>query len=281
MDNEMVKVDDKNAAETSVILREQAEIQAEIISAKKFPRDEEKAYNGVERSFGQLGMAEMAQYSFPRGGSNVKGPSINLAKELARLWGNTKSGVRMVSNTDEQIHLRGYARDLETNSLAEVDDIFKPLIQRKNRMTGKTEWVTPDERDLRELVNRRGAIVWRNAILAIMPPDLIELACAQAEQTLRRGAKKDIEDGGRNTKSLVAAFSKFGVTLQQVEAKLGHPLSDATPEELADLRTVYAALRDGISGANEYFDLPPEPDKNPLADKLAKANGALARAATR
>lgn len=220
----------------------------------------------------------MAQYSFPRGGSNVKGPSINLAKELARLWGNIKSGVRMVSNTDDQIHLRGYARDLETNALAEVDDIFKPLIQRKNRMTGKPEWVTPDERDLRELVNRRGAIVWRNAILSIMPPDLVDMACAFAEQTLRRGAKKDIETGGGSTRSLVNAFAKFNVNLTQIEAKLGHPVTEASPEELADLRTVYAALRDGVVSASDYFDVSMDTSKTPLAAKLEKANGALSKA---
>ena len=48
----------------------------------------------------------------------------------------------------------------------------------------RTEWTVPDERDLRELTNRRGAICVRNAILALVPPDLVEDAMATADQTL-------------------------------------------------------------------------------------------------
>jgi len=74
----------------------------------------------------------------------------------------------VVSLTDEHVHIRGFAIDLETNASTEYEDQFKRLVQRKGR-DGETHWVQPDERDLRELIGRRGAILVRNAILSYTP----------------------------------------------------------------------------------------------------------------
>ncbi len=49
----------------------------------------------------------------------------------------------------------------------EIDDTFRKKIQRKR--DGQTVWVTPDERDLRELTNKRGAILERNCLLKLQP----------------------------------------------------------------------------------------------------------------
>jgi len=74
----------------AVISREQHEIQAAIISAKKFPRDENQAYAKAIKSVQRPSMAESATYNFPRGGKSISGPSVDLARELARCWGNIR-----------------------------------------------------------------------------------------------------------------------------------------------------------------------------------------------
>src|SRR5690606_35974269 len=112
---------------------------------------------------------------------------------------------------DEQVHIRGYALDLETNTYAEAEDRFAKLIQRKRN--GRTQWVEPDERDLRELVNRRGAICVRNAILQVLPADVIEDALRQSEETLRKAAAGELkQDRAGAIRRLALAFDELGVS---------------------------------------------------------------------
>jgi hypothetical protein len=47
-----------------------------------------------------------------------------------------------------------------------------------------------------------------------------------------------------------------------LERKLGHPLADATDKEIADLRTIYASIRDGNSTWQEYVEEAPEQRKD-------------------
>ena len=155
----------QQAGELAAVAREQNEIQSAIVSAKKFPRNEQAAFVKALNSFRRQSMAEAATYSFPRGGKTVEGPSVDCARELARVWGNIRYGLRVVSQDENRLHIRAYALDLETNTYVEAEDEFSKLIQRKDKLSGATRWVTPDERDLRELMNRRGAIAIRNCLL--------------------------------------------------------------------------------------------------------------------
>jgi hypothetical protein len=238
------------------VAREEAEVKAAIVLARKFPRNEAAAYTKILRSCDRPGFADGAAYRFPRGGQTVTGPSVDLARELARCWGNIRYGLRIVSADEEQVHIKGYAYDLETNNYTEAEDKFAKLVQRKNRNTGRAEWVAPDERDLRELVNRRGAICVRNAILQLMPPDVIDDALERATETLRKAAAGEFtQNREQAVRRMAAAFSEFGVTTAMLEAKLGHSLAEMSPEEMASLRQMYASIRDGQSKREDYFEV--------------------------
>ena len=255
------------------VAREEAEVKAAIVLARRFPRDEAAAYTKIMRSCDRPGFADGAAYRFPRGGQNVTGPSIDLARELARCWGNIRYGLRVVSADDDQVHIKGYAYDCETNNYVEAEDKFARLVQRKNRQTGQTEWVAPDERDLRELVNRRGAICTRNAILQLMPPDVIDDAMVRANTTLQRAAAGEIkQDPAQAMRRMASAFSEFGVTSEMLEKKIGHPLSALSPEEFATLRQIFASLRDGQSRREEHFEVGGvAPQGEPTGSRAAQA----------
>lgn len=238
------------------VAREEAEVKAAIVLARRFPRDEAAAYTKIMRSCDRPGFAEGAAYRFPRGGQNVTGPSVDLARELARCWGNVRYGLRVVSADADTIHIKGYAYDCETNNYTEAEDKFARLVQRKNKGTGVTEWVPPDERDTRELVNRRGAICVRNAILQLMPPDLIDDALERTTTTMRKAAAGEIkQDPAQAMRRMAAAFAEFGVTSEMLAKKLGHSLAEMSPDELASLRQIYASIRDGQSKREEYFEI--------------------------
>ena len=250
-------------------------IQAAVIMARKFPRNEDQAFEALMRSCQRPRFAEVASYSFPRGGQQVSGASIKLAREAKRLWGNIRTGLEITF--DEQgdgttrdpglRRIRGWAWDLQTNTYESFEDSFLKLHQRKVR-GGDTQWVVPDERDLRELTFRRGAICVRNAILALMPPDLIDDARDIAAETIEAQAKEDPEG---EKKRLIMGFSRLKVTPDMLEELIGHPLAQASPAEIANLRQVFVSIRDGntrwpdhvANGEPAKNGLTPEPPDDP------------------
>lgn len=248
--------------------KERAEIESAIIVAKKFPRNEAEAFQELMKACSRPSFAEDATYSFPRGDKEVSGPSVNLAREAGRIFGNIRFGLYIVREDEESILVRGWAWDIQRNTKVEHDDSFKKLIQRKGK-----GWVIPDERDLRELVNRRGAILVRNSLLQIMPKDLIQDALYQCSKTLEQKAD---EDPDATRKRLLVDFSRINVSVEQLEQKLGHAFSQASSKELAELRGICNSILNGNSTWSEYVQ---GPDTSSPADankeKLAAAQEAL------
>lgn len=54
--------------------RAMQEVQGAIFMAKQFPRDVNAAWTRVMNDCRRTGLAEVAKYVFPRGGTSVEGP---------------------------------------------------------------------------------------------------------------------------------------------------------------------------------------------------------------
>lgn len=262
--------------------REMAQVQAEFRMAMAFPRDEISAAAAIIAACRRPGFAADAEYVFPRGGSEVRGASIYLAREAAAKWGRIRSGSRVLERTEEEVLIEGYAMDLQTVRIQTAQQRIKAKIQRKQK-GGKTEWVEPDERDYGEMVGRVAAKLERNCILALIPSDIIEEACAEARKTCKRAASGELEaDRPGQIRALVAAYSEYGVNRSHLEARLKHPLDAITPEEIADLRTIYRTISAGEKGAADFFDLapPPSASESKSASALAAVKERLDAAKT-
>lgn len=233
-------------APTAAAAEKQFEIQSAIIIAKRFPRDEDSAFQKLMKACGRSTFAGDAQYSFPRGEGLVSGPSVQLAREAARNWTNIRYGLTIIRDDAQSRQIQGWAWDVETNTKVTAEDDFQKLIFRKGK-----GWIAPDERDLRELTNRRGAILVRNCILQILPKDLIEDALYQCSTTLESDAAKD-PDAAR--KRILVSFSELNVTAEMLSAYLGHPVGQSSPAEIAGLRKVYASIRDGNTKWVDYVN---------------------------
>jgi DNA-binding transcriptional MerR regulator len=232
-------------APTAAAAKKQFEIQSAIVLAKRFPRDEDQAFQKLMKACNRSSFAEDAEYSFPRGGQAVKGPSVFLAREAARVWTNIRYGLTITRDDQNSRQIQAWAWDLETNTKISAEDDFRKLIFRKGK-----GWIEPDERDLRELTNRRGAILIRNCVLQILPKDLIEDALETCRTTLRSNAAKD-PDATR--KKILLAFSELNVTAEMLAAYLGHPVAQSSPAEMADLRAVYKSISDGNTTWSDYI----------------------------
>lgn len=259
-------------APTAAAAQQQYEIQSALVLARQFPRNEDEAYARLMRSSKRTSFAEDAEYSFPRGGQTITGPSVNLAREAARLWGNIRYGIDILRDDGVTRQIRGWAWDLETNLKVTAEDDFRKEVQRKQK-EGGTKWVQADERDLRELTFRRGAILVRNCILQLLPPDFIEDARAVCAVTRKDRAEKD-PDGER--KRVVLGFAELNVTVTMLEEHLGHPLAQASPAQIARLRTIYRSIADGNSTWAEYA---PKKAPEPTAGAAGSTLDAIAAAA--
>lgn len=247
--------------------REVAEIQAAMVVAKRFPRDEIAATDRILRACTRPTLAEQALYSYSRGGSEITGPSIRLAEACAQAWGNMRFGFREVARGTGDggvtfSDVEAFAWDLETN-------VYKPLTfqVRHWRDTKKGGYKITDERDIYELVANMAQRRVRACILATIPGDVVESAQAQCEETLN--AKADTSPEG--LKKLVAAFASFSVTQGQIEKRCQCRLEGIRAAQVVQLKKIYVSIRDGMSRAEDWFPVDTTAQDD-LAAKVAKAS---------
>ena len=257
------KIEARDVTRHAEMVRAQAETQAAAVIAMKYPRNETSARKGLEDATKRLAFAETAYYSYPRGGKEIFGPSINLAREFARLWGNIRFGFRVVYDTEDERTIEGYGWDLQTNTQALSQASFRKLIQRKDKKTQTTAWIKPDERDLRELTERHAAIQMRNCILRLSPRDVIDEMVKNARIIVTKGInKKDIKKIRVET---VEAFEQIGVSSEKLDAycneHFSHGVDKILAEEVADLRGVWNAIKENQAKRDEYFGKTKEPPK--------------------
>jgi hypothetical protein len=264
----LANVEGTEAGVQSAIAREESEMKAQLWLARESPRDELQCVTKILGACQRPGLAEKALWSYPRGGKTLMGPSVVLAREMARTWGNMRYGSRIVSIDDTHVHVQGFCHDLESNAMRTNEMKFKKAIFRK-----KGGWIEPDERDLFELVNRNAAKCERNAVLDVMPRDVLESAIEQAKGTMRAIAKGDLgKDSVETIRKLLVAFAQIRVHKAMIEKRLGHSIDNIDDEELADLRAVYGSLEAGNSKVAEHFEIEsgPSPDDKEHAAAAAE-----------
>lgn len=249
-ENMMQKQEKETAAMTEAIVSRQAqEVQAAMVVAKKFPRDEYDAYNRIMKSCERLSLAESSMYEYPRGGTKVSGPSIRLAEALAQAWGNLDFGIMELDQKNGESTVMAYAWDLETNT--RQSKIFQVKHERKAKQKiNKLD----DPRDIYELVANMGARRMRACILGVIPGDVVDAAVEKCKETLRTGYKESLED--RIRKMLTIFDKEFQVSRDMLEQYIGCNIDAFTENDFIRLRNVYRSLRDGMAKREDYFEIP-------------------------
>lgn len=258
------------------ISRQAQEVQAAMVIAKKFPRDEVQSFNRIMRACQRKTLAEQAMYEYPRGGTKVTGPSIRLAEAMAQNWGNLDYGIIELEQKNGESQVMAYAWDLETNT--RQTKIFSvPHI----RSTKKGNVTLTDPRDIYELVANQGARRVRACILGVIPGDVIDSALVQCNATLLSdNGDKPLIDLVRDAAALFQ--SDYGVTIQMLEKFIGCKSESFTMNDLIRLKRVYKSLKDGMAKREDCFEMIPDanPDDvdNPFEGKKQRTTGKAAAA---
>lgn len=222
-----------------------AEAQAKLVIAKRFPRDETLAYQKIAETCSRRDLAEKAFYSYSRGGSIVSGPSIRLAEELARCWGNIDYGIKELSQDDGKSEMQAYAWDLETNAMS-VQNFTNPHIR---EVKGKAKRLT-SQRDIYEINANMGARRLRARILAIIPAYIVEMAITECRKALAGKSDEPLIDRINN---MVVAFAKLGVTTEQIETRLKRKVDTMTVDDLTDYIGIYNSIKEKESKPVDWF----------------------------
>lgn len=242
-----VKPAERGAMTDATTSRQAQEVQAAMLVAQRFPRDEERSIARIQTACKRKGLAEKSAYKYPRGGKTISGPSIRLAETLAMAWGNLDFGISELDQRLGESDVMAYCWDLETNTRRTVTFTVPHI--RYSKEKGNTR--LSDPRDIYEMVANMGARRLRACILAVIPGDVQQLAVQACRKTLIGESTEPLVDRIRKA---VNAFADFGVTVPMIEAKLGHKLAACEEFDLVDLREIWQSMKDGMSKRDDWFD---------------------------
>lgn len=240
-----------------------AEVQGAIIVAQQVPRSMPAALAMLRESCAQKALADRAFFRYNRAGSQVTGPTVHLAREVARCFGNVQHGIVELSRDDAagESQMQAWAWDVQTNVRSSTTFINK---HRRDK-TGVVGGVLLTEtRDIYEMNANMGARRLREMIFSIVPAWFTEEAKDLCTATLRNdgGSGKTL---AQRTADLIARFATLGVNADQLEQRQGRESSKWTDMDLATLGVIGKSLVAGEATVEEEF-----PTVRVTADEIRK-----------
>jgi hypothetical protein len=238
------------AGGSMVSLLNRSEIDQQIATAHRFPRSI-KRFRDEATQMVTLSESVAGQciYALPRDGKTIEGPSARFAEVVASAWGNSRAGARVVDERGDFIVAQGVFHDLERN-VAITYEVQRRVVD-KNGRRFKTDMIGVT-------ANAACSIALRNAILKGVPKAFWEDMYNEARKVIMG----DIKTLGNRRADAVAAFQRYGVSVEQLCAKLEVAgVEDISLEHLVTLRGLLTAIKEGDTTAEDAFGATPQPVK--------------------
>lgn len=215
-----------------------AEVQAAVVVAQNCPRDISRAVAEMRDACGRMALASRAFYAVPNRGN---GPTVHLARELARIWGNLDYAVRELRRDDE----------------AGVSEILASAWDQQSNVRSSRSFQVPHEKmarqkrqkivDLDDIYRNNqsvGAKAVRECIFSVLPRWFTEEAQDLCRRTLNDGEGTPLAD---RISAMVAAFRGLGIDVPRLEAKTGKKRGQWDAGDVAQLGIDYTSIaRDGV-----------------------------------
>jgi hypothetical protein len=249
-----------------------AEALGKIQVAKAYPRSMAEALERIKTACSRPSFAKIATYAYPRGGQTISGPSIRLAEELARCYGNIQYGIRELSQRTGISEMQAYAWDLETNTERVMNFTVKHERHTKSGVTRLT-----DPRDIYEMTANQGGRRVRACILAVIDRDLEQYALGICEAAILGNSDMPLAD---KIKHMVNDFSKIGISVSHIEARINAKVDSILPDQLGELFSIFNSIKDGFSQASDWFGVPDvsaSVDGSGISDALKKLRACRTR----
>ena len=277
---------------TALAASARASIQARVWLAAERPRSLPRVQDIILAQMKRPSLAAAAVYRIERGKKKtdsgewvtnyVEGPSIKLANALRIAMGNLGTEDVVVADDPDYRTIAITCIDYETNSSETRQVVVTKTIERKGHKGkppdreiigsrknsyGDTVYLCrATEAEIQEAANSASARARRNAILALVPADLVEDAVKLAKQVMSSTAA---QTRVATIAKLKAAFAKLGVNQAALAEYLGRSIDDATAEDLMGLEMLSTAISDGQTSWKAalaaHADAEDAPDEKPSA----------------
>jgi len=242
-----------------------AMVEARYVMAMQRPRNWDQVRQDVLKECKRPAFARntSAYYHKPIG-KGVEGLGIRFVEVALRCMTNMLIESTMIfEDADKEIH-RVSVTDLEGNVTYPLDVRCTKSVERsrpagdgtylsvRNNSYGKPVYTVVATDD--ELLNKRAALISkavRTVGLRLIPGDIQDEA-QEIILAIRQDAAAKDPDAER--KALADGFAQMGVKAAELTEYLGHALDACSPPELASLRALWGAIRNGEASWAEALD---------------------------
>jgi hypothetical protein len=241
--------------------QDKAAIDVQITTAKAYPRNIKRALDNV---LALVTMdpetAETCNYSVPRGGKAITGPSVHLAKILAQQWGNLRIEAKVVDIDGTHITSEAVCFDLETN-IAIKTQVKRSIMQnetkwddvaKKSIRTGRM--IRMNEDMITVTGNAANSIALRNAVLSVIPKAVVDKAYKAAKQTMTGDISDNVKLIAKRKKVFDGLKDAYNVTEPEILHAIGRAAIDhVTGDDLVILIGIGTAIKDGDTTVEQAF----------------------------
>lgn len=243
-----------------------ASIEARCILAERHPRSWLDVQQRLLAECERPGFAAAARYRKPVGKKKnettgeweqnyVEGFSIRFAEAALRYMRNVVGESTVIYDDVSQRLVRITVMDLETNATIAIDVAVPKTVEKKqlrkgqmpvsSRINSYGDRVFLVEATDDEITTKQAALVskaLRNGILRLLPGDIQDECEERCAVTVK---KADAADPMAATNKVLEAFRKIGIMPIAIGEYIGREPSLLQPAELAELRGIYQAIKDG------------------------------------
>lgn len=228
-------------------VEEKASYDIQIATAKKYPRDIQKALNNsILIATMNIETSKSCGYALPRGGKPVQGPSVHLARILLQNWGNVRAEAKIINITHTQIISSAICFDMESNVAVKVE-VRRKIISK----TGKRF----NEDMITMTGNAANAIALRNAVFSVVPRTIVDKVY-NATKNMITGDLSTEEKLIKYRASKLKYFkNNYGATEEEILNALGvGSINAIRQDKIIVLDGIDQAIKDGDTTADEVFE---------------------------
>lgn len=225
--------------------QERAVIDSQIATAKLYPRNIRKSIqNAIDTVTLDKETAQTCNYSLPRAGKTIDGPTVHLAKTIAQSWGNMRIEAKVISVDKTTLTSQAVAFDLENNLAIKVE-VKRSIMTKKGRMVDDMITVTG---------NAANSIALRNAILSVVPKMAVDKVYNAAKNFIT-GDLSDEDKLMKKRKAVLDGFKNtYGVEESEVLKIIGKASIDHIDKDnIVTLIGLAQAIKDGDTDVDSTF----------------------------
>lgn len=260
-----------------------AEVAAAVQIAQQCPRNMTRVLERMREACRTPALADRAFYSIPRRGAKggkIEGETVHFARELALCFGNVDHGLRELHRDDENgvSEILAWAWDCEVNTRASRSFIV-PHARMVGQGTDKRRERLDDLAEISNNNNSVGARAVREVIFQVLPASYKDEAKTLAAKTLQGdGDGKTLDQ--RRADCIAHYRDAFGVTVEQLEARMDRKSSAWTPQDLGVLRVISGELARAEKTVDDEFGKGRVDEGRVDADEIRRQNAAAEQAAS-